>query len=182
MQNKKALIAIAAILVLFAVGGTFAYFFYNESFSNVFHLSAQKAEYVEVFDSPSDWTPCTETPKKFVVKNTGTAPIDVRVSMNEYWERLNSDRSAATNERLPLRVNNQDIAIKNQSNNSDWSKRGDYYYYRTSLAPGETTKSFIDSVTFSCTANEEYSSARYHLVLHAETIQSDARAQDSSWN
>ncbi len=182
MQNKKALIAIAVAFILLGIGGTFAYFFYTESFSNVFHISAQRAEFSETFVSPTDWTPCTETPKSLIVNNGGTVPIDVRISLEERWEKLNEDRTSITDESLPLIVNNQSMAIKNLTNTSDWVKNGNYYYYRSSVAPDNSTSSFINSVTFNCAADSAYSSARYHLILHVETIQSDARAQASDWN
>ena len=77
------------------------------------------------------------------------------------------------------------MAIINLANTSSWVLKSDgYYYYQGDIAAnGGASNSFINSVTFNCDADSEYSSARYHLVLTIETIEAKAEArQAAGWN
>ena len=186
MKNKKSLVAIVAILTIAAIGGTFAYFRYTEVFNNDFKLAASTVTYTETFQSPSAWTPCTQTPKTLVVTNTSTTAINARVKINtERWEKLDAQGNVIANQTLPLKVNNQSMAIINLANTSSWVLKNDgYYYYQGDIAAnGGVSNSFINSVTFNCDADSEYSSARYHLVLTIETIEANTAArQAAGWN
>ncbi|MCQ2571290.1 MAG: BsaA family SipW-dependent biofilm matrix protein [Candidatus Saccharibacteria bacterium] len=172
MKNKKALIAILAVAIFAAIGGTFAYFRYSQTFSNQFRLGAQEVKYVETFNSPSSWTPCTETPKTLVITNNSTSAINARVKITESWTKTEGNGS------LPLKVNNQNMAVINFQNTSDWTLKSDgYYYYKNAINSKSSSNSFIKSVTFNCNAESDYSSARYQLSLHVETIESSAEAR-----
>jgi alternate signal-mediated exported protein len=203
MKNKKTLIALACLLAVVVVGGTFAYFKYTESIPNQFHLATEKAVITEHFDSPDNWTPCTRTPKTLEFKNESTFNTDVRVRIkSERWE----DGTWYDNEGVAHTVELDDTirfdangnfipktdttatvdhtteaTITNLINTDKWELKSDgWYYYANSLRPGETAPSFIESVTFSCDAPNEYSSAKYHLELEINTLQSDGRSS-SDW-
>ena len=185
MKNKKSLVAIVALLTVAILGGTFAYFRYTEVFNNQFKLGASTTTFTETFESPTDWTPCTETPKTLVVTNTSTSPINARVKITERWEKLNAQGQVISGQTLPLKVNNQAMAVINFANPSDWVLKSDgYYYFQGDIAAnGGSSSSFISSVTFNCDADSEYSSARYHLILDVETIEANAAArQNEGWN
>lgn len=184
MNNKKSLIAIIAVLAVAIIGGTFAYFRYTESFDNQFKLGSSTTTFTETFESPTDWTPCTETPKTLVVANTSTSAINARVKITERWEKLDDNGNVVANQTLPLKVNNQPMAVINFANPDDWILKSDgYYYYQGDIAVNGSSSSFIESVTFNCSATSEYSSARYHLVLDVETIEANAAArQNEGWN
>ncbi|MBQ9319027.1 MAG: hypothetical protein IJR82_05290, partial [Bacilli bacterium] len=93
-------------------------------------------------------------------------------------------------------------AIINFTNNSDWTKVGDYYYYNYRLAPGQTTDSIIESVTFNAltklgdtcitssengiktitcnSSGEDYDHATYKLTVNIETVQYNKYQE--AWN
>ena len=180
MKNKRALVGIAALALAVFVGGTFAYFRMTWEKENEFKLGGFESKISETFTSPSDWTPCTETPKVVNVVNAGNIAIAARIKIQEQrWDKLDEDRQNVTGT-LPLKVNNEDIAVLGLVNTSDWELNSDgYYYYQSDIAPGEASSNFIEKVTFNCTAGNDYSSARYHLILQVETIQADAK---DNWN
>lgn len=185
MKNKKSLIAIVAVMAIAIIGSTFAYFRYTESFNNKFKLGAQKTSFTETFESPSDWTPCTETPKTLVVNNSSTTAINARIKITERWEKLDANGNVIAGETLPLKVGNEAMAVISFANPTKWILKSDgYYYYQGDIAAnGGTSSSFIEKVTFNCSATSEYSSARYHLVLDAETIEANAEARrNEGWN
>jgi len=183
MKNKKSLIAIVAVAAVAIIGGSFAYFRYTQTFHNDFHLGAQITTFTETFDSPENWTPCTETPKTLVVNNSSTSAINARIKITENWEKLDENGDVIAGESLPLVVNNENMAVINFANVSSWTLKSDgYYYYNNDIATGGASNSFIDSVTFNCDATSEYSSARYHLHLKVETIEANATArQNAGW-
>ena len=185
MKNKKSLVAIVGALALVLIGGSFAYFFYTQSFDNKFHLGTSETTFTETFRSPDNWTPCTETPKILSVSNTSTTSINARIKITERWDKLNEDRTAVTGETLPLVVNNERMAVINFAHPQDWvyNNTDGYYYYRGDIAPNASTSTFIESVTFNCDATTAYGSARYHLVLTIDTISADADARSQEgWN
>lgn len=194
MKNKKTLIAIAVILAVAAIGATIAYNMDSMSFNNLFHVSTYKTEMSETFNSPNDWKPCDTTAKEISVKNTGSIPVAVRVKLNQYWK-------SSTNADLPMLVDGSSdplTTINFTSGYADyWEKRGDWYVYKTNLAPGATTHQLIDSVTLKCAANltgdpvytnngktgetgtSPYAGAHFHVNATIQTIQADAADQ---WN
>ena len=64
MNNKKALIALALVALVGVVGGTFAYFTSNATFTNEFTTGTYSTSVTEEFVSPDNWTPGTTTTKK----------------------------------------------------------------------------------------------------------------------
>ncbi len=180
MKNKRALVGIAMLALVVFIGGTFAYFRMTWEKENEFKLGGFESKISETFTSPSDWTPCTETPKVVNVVNAGNIAIAARIKIQEQrWDKLDEDRAAVV-DTLPLTANGQDMAVLGLVNTSDWILNSDgYYYYQSDIAPGEASSNFIEKVTFNCAAGNDYSSARYHLILQVETIQADAK---DNWN
>ena len=181
MKNKGALIGIVAIALIALIGGTFAYFRMTWEKENGFEVATYVSSFTESFTSPSDWTPCTETPKVLNVTNNGNAAITARVKIQEQrWDKLDESRETVV-DTLPLEVGGQDMSVLGLVNTSDWvlNNSDGYYYYQSDIAAGSSSSNFIESVTFNCAANTDYSSARYHLILQVETIQADAK---DNWN
>lgn len=196
-MNKKPLIALLLLAVVGVVGGTFAYFTNEATFENVFKTSVYSTEVTETFNAPTDWKPGTTTPKTVVAKNTGSVPVAVRVSYTEKW--------VAADGTTELSLTDDDgnrAAVINFANTADWTKVGDYYYYKNKgeLAPNATTSSFIESVTYNsaivpemnCVTSDDetahtktvtcaptagsYAGATYTLNVKVETLQADAAA------
>ncbi len=185
MKNKKSLAAIAILLAVAVVGGTFAYFQFSEQFDNLFHVGSSEVSFTETFDPPRDWTPCTETPKVLTVDNTSGFAVNARVLVTERWDKLDSNGEVDSSVTLPLTVNNQSMAIIHFANPSDWVQNATdgYYYYQGDIASGSSSSQFIDYVTFNCNAGNDYNQAKYHLELKVETVQADSAArQAEGWN
>ena len=196
MKNKKTLIAIAAIIAVGAIGATIAYNMDSISFNNLFHVSTYQSQTTESFTSPNDWKPCDVTSKDITVKNTGSIAVAARVKLDQYW------RNAADTANLPMLTDSNDAPLTtiNFSDgwNTYWEKSGDWYVYKTDLAPGETAHKLIDSVTLECAANltgstvytnnnqtgetgtSEYAGAHFHVNATIQTIQADAKSQWSN--
>lgn len=87
MKGSKKAIALAGILGIGVIGGTFAYFNQTLTAENVFDTSTYDSDLVEKF-SPSEgenWEPGANVNKDVTVKNSGSLPIVVRVSFEEEW-------------------------------------------------------------------------------------------------
>lgn len=191
-KSKKLIIAIALIAVVGVVGGAFAYFTNSTQIENIFKTATYETKISEDFTSPEGWLPGTTTDKKVYAENTGDVDVAVRVSYTEEWK-------SAKGTTLPLKQNGENVAIINFANPADWtySACDGYYYYNGTLAKGNKTSSFIDSVTFNknteldvtctttgnsttCTSSGDgYDGATYKLTINVETIQADAK--DEVW-
>lgn len=191
-KNYRSTIAIIILLLVFGiVGVTLAYFSSRQTYSNVFKTKPYSTEFTENFTSPDNWVPGTTTPKTVTAKNTGEVDVAVRVSYTENWKSANG----AT---LDGMQDAEKAAIINLSNNDDWVHSNGYYYYNKTLKTGESTNSFIESVTFNenieadfecreeagskvCTSTGNgYDGATYTLTIKVETIQ--ANAYQTAWN
>lgn len=196
VKEKRTLLALLVIALVVAIGGTIAFFTGAVTIPNIFGTTPYGTEVTEVFVSPDNWVPGTNTPKTVVVKNTGGVDVAVRASISENWV-------GSTGNSLPLTINeNTRAAIIEFGDALEWVKEGNYYYYYTKLAPNASTSQFIRSVTFNssatddlnCTTSSEngtsvtscvstgngYDNATYTLRVTIETIQYDA--YDTVWN
>jgi predicted ribosomally synthesized peptide with SipW-like signal peptide len=184
MTNKIKLIVsnvLLAVTMLLLVGVTIAYFQSSASFENIFNTGTYKVVTTEVFESPDNWMPGEEIPKTITTKNEGTIPAAVRVSYTEKWEDSNGTDITST-------IDNG-TAIINLDNTNEWTKEGNYYYYKYILNPNETTSSFMKSVTLNpdlngvtctgegltrtCESTNPVTGAKYILTLTKETVQAD---------
>ncbi len=185
--NKKPVIAIVVgIIVAAAVGATIAYRGDITRLFNSLKTGETGATFTEEFVSPDNWKPCDTQPKTITATNSGNQPIRVRVSYEQFWK-------AQDDSSLPLEKDGLRVAAINFDNQNDWTLRGDgWYYYNNTLQPGETTNSFISSVTFNCSYNlgtddlnvcddegncttpaNAYGKAKYHLKATIQTTQAN---------
>lgn len=190
-KNNKPLFALLLLAIVGVVGVTIAYFTSTTSFENVFKTSPYSTEVTEEFISPTNWIPGTTTSKTVFAKNTGDVPVAVRVSYEEEWVSSNGST-------LPLVQDGKTAAIINLANTSDWTLDNGYYYYGKKLTKGQSTTTFMESVTFNkdvvadvvCTPNGNvttctssgngYDGATYTLTIKVETVQFDA--YKTFWN
>ena len=81
MRINGKVIAVAAMLAVAGIGGTFAYFNQTLTAANIFDTGKYDTELVEEF-KPSEgenWGPGTSVNKDVTIRNTGTLPVVVRV-------------------------------------------------------------------------------------------------------
>ena len=156
MKNKKNIIFILVIAFV-AIIGTSAYFLYRNDVSNLFKTSPYSITVSESFQSPDDWMPGDTTPINFYVKNNTDLEVATRVSCDETW----TDDSDNTYEN---EIDGVKGAIINLSNNSNWIKEGNYYYYYKKIGKNEQTSSFADSVTYNPEVNSDYYCRNYSLA------------------
>ena len=197
MKKKKSLIALLLIAIIGVVGGTFAYFTSTDTFTNIFRTKAYHVEVKEVFTSPSDWTPGTETPKTVTATNKGDVDAAVRIWYEEEW-RDSSNRTMDLTDSNQVRaalLNMPDDFASHWTSEHIESTNRTYYYYKTKLAKNASTSAFINSVTFNpaveittshecdstSVAGEEtcttvtsgFGGGTYKLTIHVETAQYD---------
>lgn len=152
MKNKRCVvIAGVALACVMLIGGVLAVSKDKSIFGNIFGIATYKTVNTEVFTSPKNWQTCEEVPKTVTLKNESTAPIVARVKYTEQW--VASDKTTQLD--LVDSATNLRMAIVNRDNVDKWILNEDdgYYYYYHPLEPGETTASFLKSVTLNCDAN-----------------------------
>ena len=201
MKNKRCVvIAGVALACAMLIGGVLAVSHDSSIFSNIFGISSYKTVATEVFSSPSNWQTCESVPKTITVKNESSGPIVARIRYTEEW--VASDRTTQLD--LIDSATNLRMAIVDRDNMDKWLLNDDgYYYYYKTVAPGETTASFMKSVTLNCDANltsslentctqingrtvcttntSAYSDATYTLRATTSTIQADAAKTEWSY-
>lgn len=89
IKNKKVFIFLTLLLVIGAIGGTFAYFIGSSVFENEFHAGTFSQDIIETFKAPDDWKPGDITPKTIEVTNSGTIPVKVAVEVYQEWSSIN---------------------------------------------------------------------------------------------
>ena len=197
---KKKINIIGIIILLLSVGVTIAYLQSTDTFENIFNAGTYSVVTHEEFTSPDNWAPGNTTNKTITTTNEGTIPVRVRVKLEENWISKNGNPLDLTFKKYidVSKVKTENVSIINFANQEDWIKDGDYYYFVGELAPGETTSSLIESVTFNpeyhgditCTtvdnvetcesSNDGYIGGTYTLNITTETVQSDAYQE--VWN
>lgn len=160
IKSKKTLIAIGALSAVLVFVGTIAYNQDSMQFANNFTLDADISEFSDTFESPTNWTPCTETPKTAIATNKAKTVRYVRMKINEYWRTANTTTPDSDYETTDLSLTWNDgdttksYAIINKQNEDKWELKADgWYYYKTALAENESTDSLLESVTFNCEVN-----------------------------
>ena len=190
LKNKKTILFVGLSAFILVFVGSLAYNKDLFSFANLFHLGGDVVEFVETFDSPDNWTPCTTTPKTAIATNKNNSPRYVRMKINEYWRTSDTTTPESDHETSDLPLTWDDngtekhYAVINTQNDDKWELKSDgWYYYKTTLGQDESTLSLLESVTFNCEVNTagevrysvdgkssesiptEYGGAKYHLYI-----------------
>lgn len=87
MKKSKKITALAGLLALTVVAGTFAYFSKTMEIQNPFATKKYGGETIEKFTPELNWEPGGKVTKEVQAKNTGDYPLYVRVKFDEVWER-----------------------------------------------------------------------------------------------
>lgn len=170
MKRKLFFIAVIVICLSLTAYGTLAYFTAEETAHNVITTGNVDIKLLEWADENrkdafpkeglSGVMPNTSVTKIVEVKNTGLGAawvrVDVRKAIVMEDEKENPD--------LGL--------IKIDFNEKDWALSTDgYWYYKTPLEPGETTKPLFTTVTFDKTMGNDYQNSTATVTVSAHAIQ-----------
>ena len=177
-MRKKLSIAfgLGLALVAMAIGITFTYSHDSSVLENTFEIAQTRVQFIDTFNSPSNWISGQTVPKEIKVKNETGVPVVARIKLEEAWD--SSDGMG-----LPLvgAQSNVRMAIINYTEDSGWTLDGTWYYSPV-LQPGETSASLITGVTLNgdadLGADWRYGGATYKLSAKAEVIQSDLAATE----
>ena len=212
MKQNRTIMILILVLFIGIIGLTVAYFSNSTSLDNIFQTKPYGTTVEETFTSPSNWLPGDEITKEITATNTGEIDQAVRIKLTESWIPFNSnstlngwihqDGTKSTHTSSEDLENDERVAIINFDNLSDWTKVGDYYYYKYKLSPNESTSSLIKSVTFNpntklddtCVSTQtatgqtitcnssgsDYDHATYTLTFDIETVQYNK--YNEAWN
>ena len=185
-QHKRRLLPVFIALGLFAlIGGVFAVSQDRSIIESLFHLKYGETQTYDVIP-PSDWKRCDEAPKEVVTTNSSTFNIRVRLSYDEYW--LAQDNTTY----LPVAPGGDRLTTINLQNQNDWEDGNDgWIYWKGTLAPGESNRSLLKSVTYNCDSStavetictntptgtvceqpeDPYEDASYHVFVTVQTTE-----------
>ncbi|MCF0149974.1 MAG: hypothetical protein HUJ80_01025 [Firmicutes bacterium] len=99
------------------------------------------------------------------VTNSGNSDAYVRVAVEKQLE-LDPDYEALLKGEAP------DMSLIVIDIDENWEDGGDgFYYYKTPLAPGETTTPVFQEVTFAASMGNAYQNAVANVTIHAAAVQ-----------
>lgn len=179
MKKSKKVKAVVGLLALTVVVGTLTYFVKTMSIDNPFSTKKYGGEMVEKFTPEKEWEPGGQVTKEVQAKNTGDYDLWVRVKFDEKWEREENEidgtvldssdadnffpKSAAASVADGSSVYKHLVGV-----DSTWVDGKDgYFYYKSTLKPGEMTSTLMDYVTLCKDANMgsyEVSEMKYAMV------------------
>ena len=180
-MKKKILILLAAALSLTAaVSGTLAYFNDTVTTHNIITTGGVSIELIEKTknDSGTDiiWPaeglsgimPGTSASKIVSVANKGQADAWIRVKVKTTGEF--ADGTSMQGDQLdPIQIN---------FNQTDWTKNGDYWYYKQSVGVDEFTTALFTTVEFDEQMGNEYQNCTVYIDVTAEAVQTANNGSD----
>ncbi len=173
-RTKSKLLVVAAIVLCcaLAMGGTLAYYTADATAHNVITTGNVDIEIREDFDpeTAKGIAPGTTVPKVVAVANTSTT------AEGDAWVRVEVQVTAsAQGKELPanIEVNGklQPVAMID-CNTEYWVDGQDgYYYYKTPVAPGETTQPLFKNVRLNPLMGNEYQQSQIDVDVFAQAVQ-----------
>lgn len=155
-KNKKHGIIFKLLIAILAIGlisGVSAYFVVKNQANNKLTVGYVETEIVEDFQPPKELIPgCTIT-KRVKVRNTGPTACYVRVLVTFSTSKM------------------EDLCEVDY-NTTDWTKKGDYWYYNSKLSSNEITEPLFTTVKVKDTAStksmEDFDINIYHESSSSE--------------
>ena len=151
MKNKTILISSILVIMISSlmITGIYAYFTYVDFAENQIEPGNSEVAIRETFANP-DIEPdeITTITKKVSVENTGINPSGVRIRADF------SDKTVLN-------------WVSADYNTTDWSKDGDWWYYKKVLLPGEETKPLFNKLT--CNRPTSAQVSDFDVYLYSES-------------
>ena len=177
-KRRKALAGFLAIVFCFSFAGmVYSAWMNTIGADNILTMGSYKASILEQYKVPAHVDPSQAVAKKVEVRNEGTVPILVRISVKKQFGTRKSDGTFVEDPALDPEV------IEIRFHNTYWTRQDDgWYYYRDVLKAGETTKEpLMESYTLSAAAGNEYKGKEGQIVIEMETVQAQEDAAASLW-
>lgn len=179
MRKKYFLFLLAAVLVLGAVGGTLGYYKNSAGVTNRISTKESGVTLREVFNPADHWLPGETKEKQVSFSNSGDVPQVIRFQYTGKW----SDSSGTS---LPEPAVPPTVKLADTGN---WTKIGDWYYYKKVLQPAAVTANVIESVTFDKSLTNggydgktDYSDKRYTLTVTVESLSANTTETAAGWH
>ncbi|MBE6669846.1 MAG: hypothetical protein E7601_06550 [Ruminococcaceae bacterium] len=173
IHMKKKILICAVIIALLSVAayGTSAFFSHTQKATNVITTGNVKIELQEISASNANGgatplegeisvLPGAEITKTVKVKNVGS---------NSAWIRLSVDTAFLLADGVSGTPDTS--LIKFDLNTKNWTEKDGYYYYNTSLEPGETTEPLFTHVSFAPSMDNTYQNSKALIDITAYATQ-----------
>lgn len=173
MNDRKKAMALmtAAGLCLFA-GLAAAAWSVRQSTDNFLTMSSYRAKIVEEYKTPQQVNPSESITKKVNVKNEGTVPVLVRVSVKKMFGQRQKDGSFQEDSALDPEM--IEITFRDQL----WKKKTDgWFYYTDVLKAGELTREpLMETYTLSAKAGNAYKGKDAQIIITMDSVQAEGNA------
>lgn len=184
MKKRHFLLLLVIVLLLSAVSSTWGY--HKTASPVVNRISTKKSGVTmrEVFNPADKWLPGETKEKQVSFSNSGELPQVIRFKCESTWSEstLNGITDAP--------VLNLSLQPTIQfSDRENWLQVGEWYYYKKTLQPGETTPDAISAVKFGSEltnggyddGKEDYSNKRYTLTVIMEALDVNQIETEADW-
>lgn len=173
MSKKRKLLLLASLFCIFCIGTgiALAYQTDHDNQLNTIRPGWNDTSIVEKFPTPEPAEPGSEETytKEVAIKNSNSVPCYVRVL---------------------VKTANQDVDVtyyydgKEGMNTEDWvyNSEDDFYYYKSVLNPGETTKNLMDEIKVSIPENMYTEKLEEEtVIIYEESVQSKNADTGENW-
>ncbi|HHT85896.1 MAG: BsaA family SipW-dependent biofilm matrix protein [Bacillota bacterium] len=182
-------VLVVALVALFVVGGTMAWFTAQASETNEFKTGTVKIQVMEEVDEELDnWAPGEWRDKEIRVKNTGSLPAVIKAELVLTWLEWDDVNQRWAETDLP--VDNVILRINERDWRKDRSVPGHVYFYKLrfggwdALQPGDVTEPLIKAVGLDAfKTDNQYQGKKLRIEVKADALQAgDISAAIDAWN
>ena len=181
MKAKKKVVSLAVVLILLAIAatGTLAYITDSGTAHNVITTGLIDIELKEQMIG-EDGESLVDFPQEGIPGVMPGADVSkivsvVNKSTGDAWIRIKVEQSivGADGNKLDDSVITINYTNTTENEQEPWWILGDddYWYYSDAVAPGATTKTLFDSVSFSGEMDNTYQNSKISVIVSAEAVQ-----------
>ena len=192
MRKNKKVAGIAGLAAVMMIGGTLAYFNQTMTVENPFDTGKYDSVLTESFkpEDGKNWEPGAEVNKDIEVTNTGNYDVLVRVRFDEKWVKKGTNETVKENTGMDDTTSQADASdglvaadgsvVVKKLNKDNWvyNKNDEYWYYKTNLAAGKGTGTFLDAVQLLENADMGNYIVKNYYTTAAEKPEADAIGED----